>query len=145
MIPAIKALLDDTGSWAWKAVVATQVCRSNGLCRCHGWELELIGQDYHPKGHMSFASSHANKKPFDTASLRDGWDRQVDLTLWPDHCVQGAKGAEIDKELRRSFEPWKSRMKIVRKVRPCLLQQCTDQDGRAGTRRSRITLHSKAT
>lgn len=42
----------------------------------------------------------------------------MDLTLWPDHCVQGTRGAEIDADLRESFEAWKSKgkIKIVRKV-----------------------------
>ena len=37
-------------------------------------------------------------------------------TMWPEHCVIGTKGAEIDKTLRGSFGPWKDKMRIVRKV-----------------------------
>lgn len=47
-------------------------------------------QDWHPAGHSSFASSHTGKKPFETVEMPYG--RQV---LWPDHCVQGSKGAEF--------------------------------------------------
>jgi len=36
--------------------------------------------------------------------------------MWPDHCVVGTKGAEIDKTLRASFGPWRDKMWIVRKV-----------------------------
>jgi len=51
-------------------------------------------QDWHPKGHASFASSHAGKKPFETARLAYG-----EQVLWPDHCVQGTDGAALHREL----------------------------------------------
>jgi len=47
-----------------------------------------LTQDWHPRGHASFASSHADKNPFDTIELSYG--QQI---LWPDHCVQGTRGA----------------------------------------------------
>ncbi|MGO4173977.1 bifunctional nicotinamidase/pyrazinamidase [Bosea sp. TAF32] len=54
----------------------------------------VLTQDWHPPGHSSFASSHTGKKPFDTVQMSYG--PQV---LWPDHCVQGTKGAEFRAEL----------------------------------------------
>ena len=51
-------------------------------------------QDWHPAGHSSFASSHADKEPYDTIEMPYG--KQV---LWPDHCVQGSQGAEFHPEL----------------------------------------------
>ncbi len=51
-------------------------------------------QDWHPTGHSSFASSHSDKEPFETIDMPYG--TQV---LWPDHCVQGTKGAEFHPEL----------------------------------------------
>lgn len=50
----------------------------------------ILTQDWHPAGHISFASSHAGRKPFDMIDLPYG--PQV---LWPDHCVQGTRGAEF--------------------------------------------------
>lgn len=50
----------------------------------------VITQDWHPARHISFASSHAGRSPFDVIDLRYG--QQV---LWPDHCVQGSHGAEL--------------------------------------------------
>ncbi len=50
----------------------------------------VLTQDWHPKDHVSFASNHANKRPFDTIKLSYG--AQV---LWPDHCVQDTQGAEF--------------------------------------------------
>jgi len=50
----------------------------------------ILTQDWHTPGHISFASTHAGKKPFETVKLPYG--TQV---LWPDHCVQGTEGAEL--------------------------------------------------
>jgi nicotinamidase/pyrazinamidase len=55
----------------------------------------VLTQDWHPRGHSSFASSHPGKKPFDTIAAYYG--PQV---LWPDHCVQGTPGAEFHPALR---------------------------------------------
>jgi nicotinamidase/pyrazinamidase len=54
----------------------------------------VLTQDWHPKGHASFASSHPGRQPFEMIDLHYG--PQV---LWPDHCVQGTPGAEISREL----------------------------------------------
>jgi len=48
----------------------------------------VLTQDWHPRGHLSFASSHPGKHPFETIAASYG--AQV---LWPDHCVQGTQGA----------------------------------------------------
>jgi nicotinamidase/pyrazinamidase len=49
-----------------------------------------LTQDWHAPGHLSFASSHVGRVPFDTITLSYG--PQI---LWPDHCVQGSFGAEL--------------------------------------------------
>ena len=54
----------------------------------------VVTQDWHTPGHISFASSHRGKKPFDTIELPYG--PQV---LWPDHCVQGTVDAELHRNL----------------------------------------------
>jgi len=54
----------------------------------------VLTQDWHPRDHVSFASNHAHKQPFDTVKLDYG--SQV---LWPDHCVQGTAGAEFHRDL----------------------------------------------
>src|SRR3984893_6062162 len=59
-----------------------------------GFANVVMTQDWHTPGHISFASSHAGKKPFETIDLAYG--KQV---LWPDHCVQGTEGAALSKEL----------------------------------------------
>lgn len=54
----------------------------------------VLTQDWHPRDHVSFASNHAHKRPYDTIKLPYG--SQV---LWPDHCVQGTPGAEFHESL----------------------------------------------
>jgi nicotinamidase/pyrazinamidase len=53
----------------------------------------VLTQDWHPKGHSSFASTHKGDA-FTTVKLGYG-----DQTLWPDHCVQGTKGAAFHRDL----------------------------------------------
>jgi len=58
------------------------------------FENVVLTQDWHPEDHVSFASNHSNKRPFETIELSYG--QQV---LWPVHCVQGSFGAEFHQEL----------------------------------------------
>jgi nicotinamidase/pyrazinamidase len=51
-------------------------------------------QDFHPRGHVSFASSHPGRAPFESIQLPQG--RQE---LWPDHCVRGTRGAALHPSL----------------------------------------------
>ncbi|SDE12451.1 bifunctional nicotinamidase/pyrazinamidase [Ruegeria marina] len=55
----------------------------------------ILTQDWHPAGHLSFASSHPGKAAFDLVDMPYG--PQV---LWPDHCVQGTRGAAFHPDLR---------------------------------------------
>lgn len=48
----------------------------------------VLTQDWHPAGHSSFASTHPGRSPFETIEMPYG-----PQTLWPDHCIQGSKGA----------------------------------------------------
>ena len=54
----------------------------------------VLTQDWHTPGHVSFASAHSGKAPFEVIKLPYG-----DQVLWPDHCVQGTPGAEISKDI----------------------------------------------
>lgn len=69
----------------------------------------ILTQDWHPAGHSSFASSHQGRAPFEMTEMPYG--PQI---LWPDHCVQGSRGAEFHPELntdradlivRKGFDP----------------------------------------
>ncbi len=54
----------------------------------------ILTQDWHPKNHKSFASSYIDKNPGDEYHS-DG----IGPVLWPDHCVQGTKGAQFHEKL----------------------------------------------
>ncbi|HZD91573.1 MAG TPA: bifunctional nicotinamidase/pyrazinamidase [Pseudolabrys sp.] len=54
----------------------------------------VLTQDWHPAGHASFASSHPGRKPYEYIEAPYG--AQI---LWPDHCVQGTRGAEFRRDL----------------------------------------------
>lgn len=62
-------------------------------------------QDWHPANHVSFASRHEGKQPMQSIELYGH-----EQTLWPDHCVQGTRGAELYREL-----PWVRLSAVVRK------------------------------
>ncbi|WP_055435817.1 bifunctional nicotinamidase/pyrazinamidase [Lacinutrix algicola] len=58
------------------------------------FDLIVATQDWHPKTHSSFAVNHDNKSDFDNIE----WQGKTQ-TLWPKHCVEGSKGAELHFEL----------------------------------------------
>jgi nicotinamidase/pyrazinamidase len=73
------------------------------------FENVVVTQDWHTPGHVSFASSHAGRKAFETKRLRYG-----EQVLWPDHCIQGTRGAALHEGLelthaqlviRKGFHP----------------------------------------
>jgi len=59
-----------------------------------GFAHVVLTQDWHPAGHSSFASAHPGHQPFDTIEVDYG--TQI---LWPDHCVQGTRGAAFHTKL----------------------------------------------
>lgn len=69
------------------------------------FEQVIFTQDWHPASHLSFASNHANKSPYESVELEYG--NQV---LWPDHCIQGSSGAEFHPDLHT----WKATL-VIRK------------------------------
>ena len=76
------------------------------LMESGAFELIVATQDWHPRGHISFASSHPGHKPMDTIRLYGH-----EQTLWPDHCVQGTHGARLHPDL-----PWDKAAAIIRKA-----------------------------
>lgn len=54
----------------------------------------VLTQDWHPAGHSSFATSHPGRRPFEVIQMSYG--PQV---LWPEHCIQGSKGAGFRADL----------------------------------------------
>jgi nicotinamidase/pyrazinamidase len=87
--------------------IQNDFCPGGGLAVPHGDEVVplvnrlaarfahvVLTQDWHPRGHLSFASSYPGRKPYETVELAYG--TQV---LWPDHCVQGSPGADFRTDL----------------------------------------------
>lgn len=62
-------------------------------------------QDWHPPGHVSFASAHPGRQPFEVVEVHG-----KPQTLWPDHCVQGTPGAALYAGL-----PWERISAVIRK------------------------------
>jgi nicotinamidase/pyrazinamidase len=58
------------------------------------FEIIVATQDWHPKNHGSFASNHPGNSPGQIIDLNG-----LEQILWPDHCVQGTRGAEFVKGL----------------------------------------------
>jgi nicotinamidase/pyrazinamidase len=54
----------------------------------------IATQDWHPRAHVSFASNHKGKKPLEVITHQGR-----EQVLWPDHCVQGTKGADFHQGL----------------------------------------------
>ncbi|MFI5072267.1 MAG: bifunctional nicotinamidase/pyrazinamidase [Terriglobales bacterium] len=51
----------------------------------------ILTQDWHPAGHISFASTHS-KHPYETIEISYG-PQTIIQTLWPEHCLQHSEGA----------------------------------------------------
>ncbi|KAL9130286.1 MAG: hypothetical protein Q9217_001497 [Psora testacea] len=69
--------------------------------------IKVATKDCHPVNHISFAVSHEppNNKPFESFGVISNPSRDsqyYDIPLWPVHCVQGTKGAEIIPEIEIS-------------------------------------------
>jgi nicotinamidase/pyrazinamidase len=60
------------------------------------YDLIVVTQDWHPKGHGSFASSHPGTEPFQIGELSG-----LPQMLWPDHCVEETSGARLSSEIEQ--------------------------------------------
>ncbi|SAL65616.1 nicotinamidase [Caballeronia terrestris] len=60
----------------------------------HEFSHVVLTQDWHPRGHVSFAANHAERAPFETMMLPYG-----EQVLWPVHCVQDTEGALLHRDL----------------------------------------------
>lgn len=67
--------------------------------------LYVATQDWHPPGHISFASSHPGRSPLEVIELHGN-----EQMLWPDHCVQGSPGAALHGAI-----PWDRVSAVIRK------------------------------
>lgn len=66
----------------------------------------ILSQDWHPKNHASFASSHGEDvKPFDQVEFKHPRDESIKAmqTVWPDHCRQFTHGSCFPPEICTAF------------------------------------------
>lgn len=74
----------------------------NELLSLPSFAIRIATQDWHPKNHISFADNHPGKKPFEdfvTVVNPHNPAEKYDTRLWPVHCLQDTKGAELVPEL----------------------------------------------
>lgn len=76
------------------------------IMRSGRFRLCVATQDWHPADHISFASHHEGKAPYDRIELYG--HAQI---LWPDHCIQGTPGAELEASM-----PWERVDVVIRKA-----------------------------
>lgn len=77
----------------------------NALLQARVFGHVVATQDWHPAGHISFASSHAGTHAFDVVDLYG-----QPQTLWPDHCVQNTRGAALHGDV-----DWSALNAVIRK------------------------------
>ncbi|MEO7068334.1 MAG: bifunctional nicotinamidase/pyrazinamidase [Rhodanobacter sp.] len=77
----------------------------NQLLQSRRFRHVVATQDWHPRGHASFASTHPGSTAFDSIELYGH-----PQTLWPDHCVQGTLGAALHPSI-----DWSALNVIIRK------------------------------
>lgn len=94
-----------TGSLAVKDA-ASVVTPINRLLGSGHFGTVVFSRDSHPRGHVSFASTHEGHKPFTTVHLPNPPSASgsnpcsvVTQELWPDHCVVGEPGWHFHPEL----------------------------------------------
>lgn len=78
----------------------------NKLLKSNAFTFKVVTKDWHPADHISFASNQSapNNKPFEStvevSNIVAGKpDEKMQQRLWPAHCIQGTKGAELLPEL----------------------------------------------
>lgn len=91
ILPPIRELLDKSLNWPWTIVVASQ--------------------DYHPPGHISFVTSHPSSegKVFQAIKVTSPRGDEIDQILWPEHCIQGTAGCELERSVQEALVDWQSR------------------------------------
>jgi len=77
----------------------------DALLRQRRFRHVVATQDWHPRGHVSFASAHPGRTPFEQITLYG-----QPQTLWPEHCVQGTPGAELHPDI-----DWSALDAVIRK------------------------------
>lgn len=79
------------------------------------FDLVVASQDYHPVSHVSFASTHG-KDPFTAIEVpKLHSEETITQMLWPDHCVQGSKGCELEAGIQTRLDKLSDMVQYIRK------------------------------
>lgn len=62
-----------------------------------GYDLVVATQDWHPADHRSFAANNPGRHVGELGELEG-----LPQVMWPVHCVQGTRGAELHEDLDRA-------------------------------------------
>lgn len=77
------------------------------------YDVIVASKDWHPQGHVSFASTHG-APPFTAKEVpKLNEEGTVTQMLWPDHCVQGSPGSELEAGLKRRLEALGEKVTVV--------------------------------
>jgi len=64
------------------------------------FDVIVVTRDNHPKDHMSFVTQHDGKNVLDVVKIMNPeTGKEVELILWPEHCVEGTFGAQFHKDI----------------------------------------------
>ncbi|CAE6394871.1 unnamed protein product [Rhizoctonia solani] len=78
----------------------------------------FASQDYHPVGHVSFASVHPGTEPYTSTQVpKLNSNETVEQMLWPDHCVQETQGCEIEEGVQKRLEKLQKSGKVVEYIK----------------------------
>ncbi|OAL50034.1 Isochorismatase hydrolase [Pyrenochaeta sp. DS3sAY3a] len=91
------------------------------LLDTHTWPFIAASQDWHPQGHVSFASAHAGAEPGDAINITfvDSPLKQETQGVYADHCVPGTWGAEIEDGVKtrlQALEGYRTTVNYIKKA-----------------------------
>lgn len=117
----------------------------------HEWPFIVASQDWHPEGHVSFASAHAGAKPGDAVTIEflDTPDKSEKQGVYADHCVPGTRGAEIEDGVKTRLhylEGYRTPVNYIKKAQNHSVDSYSafadNQYHQFTTLNSELTLHS---
>jgi len=79
------------------------------------FDLIIASSDYHPRGHVSFASTHSEEPSSQINVSVPLSDETYPQVMWPDHCVQGTKGCELESGVQQRLDKLGDKVKYIRK------------------------------
>ncbi|CAO2651149.1 Nn.00g094460.m01.CDS01 [Neocucurbitaria sp. VM-36] len=117
----------------------------------HEWPFIVASQDWHPEGHVSFASAHAGAKQGDAVNITfvDTPTKIETQGLYADHCVPGTWGAEVEEGVKtrlQYLEGYRAPVNYIKKAQNHSVDSYSafadNQYHQFTTLNSELTLHS---